>query len=151
MTDESIQRDLLAWLDTAISIREEAARGADSGSWMAVDLAYEEWDATVGSSLYNGGAVANCHMEEARHIALHDPRSVLRRCAADRGSLNAYAATLKLHDDYRDRIQAVRDRGGLPDAKDLAVWSEASSELAIMVGFVLNLAKGYGWGAGEDV
>jgi len=133
------------WLDAAIRQREEVAREANSGSWTAVDLPYEEWDATVGSSTYNGGAVANCHMEDARHIALHDPPSVLRRCAADRENLTAYAVTLKLHNEYRDRIQAARDRGDVPDANDLAMWSESGSQLAVMVGFVLSLARGYGW------
>jgi hypothetical protein len=140
VTDETTQEDLLAWLDTAISLREERAQR----------LGGRPFD------VRNYGALvtfegAELHEDEIAHIVLHDPPAVLRRCAADRESLNAYAETLKLHNKYRDRIQEARDRGGLPDAKDLAVWSEASSELAVMVGFVLNLAKGYGWGAGEDV
>lgn len=126
--------DLLAWLDSAIAIREEAARGADNGSWAAVELGYEEWEATVGSSSYNGGAVANCHMEEARHIALHDPQSVLRRCAADR-------KLLELHARRMHSCPAADETGYLDE------WTQFDHSEVCPV--VQHLADGYGWTAGQ--
>lgn len=74
--------DILAYLERVIAAFEKAALSADQGTWTATREGYEEWDASVGTS--TGGAVANSNIEDAGHIALHDPASVLRRCAADR-------------------------------------------------------------------
>jgi hypothetical protein len=135
VTEPTVQ-DVLAWLETAIRERETAAREADAGEWSASNTGYEEWEATVGSSLYNGGAIANCHMEEARHIALHDPKSVLRRCAADR-------KLLELHGDRCHSCPAKDETGYLDE------WTQFDyGDVCPVVRF---LAEGYGWSATEDV
>jgi hypothetical protein len=126
--------DILAWLNDAITTREQAAGGADSGVWSAIATGYEEWEATVGSSSYNGGAIANCHMEEARHIAANDPASVLRRCAADRKLLTLHAG--KMHS-----CPATDETGYLDE------WTQFDHSEVCPV--VEHLAEGYGWTAGQ--
>ncbi|MFD6656930.1 DUF6221 family protein [Streptomyces parvus] len=82
------------WIESEIQRQEKAARSADQGQWAATREKYEEWDGGVESS--TAGTVANCHAEEAQHIALHAPASVLRRCAADRKILAAHPYTTQV-------------------------------------------------------
>jgi hypothetical protein len=81
---------IVAWLETVISRREQAARAAH-------EVAPAPWTADIlegtglivaadGQPLWDcEGASALCMTEAAAtHAALNDPRDVLRRCAADR-------------------------------------------------------------------
>ncbi|MEU8682896.1 DUF6221 family protein [Streptomyces sp. NPDC048611] len=92
--------DLPAWLDRAISKREEAARSAqatDPAPWTADTSTSPTRDHNIedGSGLlvaangealwdYEGASVLCMTAAASIHIALHDPEAVLRRCAADR-------------------------------------------------------------------
>ncbi|MFD6149404.1 DUF6221 family protein [Streptomyces sp. NPDC060243] len=91
--------DLLVWLESAITTREQAAQHAPGSNWRAEDAdtgygeaGWENWKITsttpAGTSRsiagpgYEGGGIFG--EEAAQHIALNDPESVLRRCTADR-------------------------------------------------------------------
>jgi len=92
--------DLLAWLETAITEREDAARLATQGVWRThdthLDLGGHTATVLVGERndtelLAWLPTMSHAPWDEARnawnnaeHIAANDPASVLRRCAADR-------------------------------------------------------------------
>ncbi|MGW4270779.1 DUF6221 family protein [Streptomyces seoulensis] len=143
--------DVLAWLETAIGAREEAAQKAaalcgchpPAGGWSFRDgdapsdgriLVVEDphpktkrrisrrWNST-----YEG-------LFMAQHIALHDPASVLRRCAADR-------KLLALHGD-RCHSCPAKDASGYLDE-----WTQYDYGDTCPV--VRLLAEGYGWTEGE--
>lgn len=88
--------DILAWLDAAITRVEKTAQATTERQ------PYDEWDA-VGAgtesesrrSLWRVIGIATMNptpaaYDLAQHIALHDPESVLRRCAADRKLLELH-------------------------------------------------------------
>ncbi|MFB7312944.1 DUF6221 family protein [Streptomyces sp. NPDC056192] len=122
--------DILAFLDREIAARETAARDADQGHWSVSNSGYEEWDAGVDSSSNDGGAVANCCIEEARHIVLNDPESVLRRCAADR----------KLIYEVRRTAYNAKSRPWDPMCGPYADAMLAAAKV---------VAEGYGWTESE--
>jgi hypothetical protein len=135
MTNHRQGEGILAFLDREIAAQETAAREADQGHWSVSNNGYEEWDAGVGSSSNDGGVIANCCIEEARHIALHDPESVLRRCAADRKVIDLHAGRAHAcpafdHDGDLDGIARFYDHEVCP--------------------VMQNLAEGYGWTEGEQ-
>jgi hypothetical protein len=134
MADIPQGEGILAYLDRKIAAQETAARNADQGHWSVSNSGYEEWDAGVGSSSNDGGAIANCCIEEARHIALHDPASVLRRCTADRKLLELHAG--------RAHTCAATDYDGDYDNQARFYDHEACP-------VVRTLAEGYGWTEGE--
>ncbi|WP_446458691.1 DUF6221 family protein [Streptomyces rochei] len=75
--------DILAWLDHAIREREDAARCV---GWDSIQSSEYMWG-TKYLTLYRPGESKNTvemDSDLADHITLHDPESVLRRCAADR-------------------------------------------------------------------
>lgn len=135
--------DILAWLTDAIGRREQTAIDAlnhgRAATWIAnrgtvkiapelvrpLDDAFEE---TV---VFNEGAPTE---EQAQHIALHDPASVLRRCAADR-------KLLELHGGRMHSCPAKDETGYLDE------WTEfAHGDTCPVVQLV---AEGYGWTEGE--
>jgi hypothetical protein len=87
--------DILAYLDAAITASENAARSAAEAVGGA---GWDGWDREVAVELPGGDTIADGVMygdlyepmkkEACEHIALHDPESVLRRCAADRKMLS---------------------------------------------------------------
>jgi hypothetical protein len=91
--------DLVEWLETAIGEREAAAQAATPGPWVTDRLCFVE---STGASearfvasaayAYPDGSSDSILQADAEHIALNDPKAVLRRCAADRKLLH-------LHDD----------------------------------------------------
>ncbi|MGQ4353146.1 DUF6221 family protein [Streptomyces drozdowiczii] len=123
------------WIEGEIQRQEEAARSADQGRWAATREKYEEWDAGVESS--TAGTVANCHAEEAQHIALHDPASVLRRCVADRKILAAHPyTTAVINPSYGQHsagfgCETCHDWDGVPEGRGNCAT-------------ILALAEGYG-------
>ncbi|MFD8899879.1 DUF6221 family protein [Streptomyces ardesiacus] len=141
--------DILAWLDRAISERERVAQTSVeqqavylAGSvpslvsvWHVVErqatevfvVARDQWDRTAEVvPTYGGG--------HAEHIALNDPASVLRRCAADR-------KLLELHGGRGHGCPAYDYDG------DLDEFARFYNHEACPV--VQHLAEGYGWTAGQ--
>lgn len=93
--------DVLVWLDAAITARQETAREAchgGEGRWHSgwcPDAELEEGE-TSGAGVsderdktvvYDEGRPSKA---QSVHIALNDPESVLRRCAADRNLLELH-------------------------------------------------------------
>ncbi|WP_354006247.1 DUF6221 family protein [Streptomyces longwoodensis] len=127
---------LLAWLDDAIAECERSARAAeatDPSPWSA-DLAEGTgllvsaegeplWDCENSSALCMTAAASV-------HAALHDPASVLRRCAADR-------KLLMLHGGRGHGCPAYDCDG------DLEGYARFYDHEVCPV--VLGIAEGYGW------
>ena len=131
--------NILAYLERAITSREHTATEA------AVEYG-TEW-------YYDDGLVLARHEDDmvatgsqdflerpqGEHIALNDPASVLRRCAADR----------KLIDLYRSYMSEPQ-QGHYADAGDRAMRQERTRPALDVLRPVLRaLAEGYGWTEGE--
>lgn len=142
--------DILAYLERAITATEEAARAAaatDPAPWTAATSTRTtiDHDPNAGSGLLLNAAdepLWDC--EESNmlcmtaaasiHAALHDPASVLRRCAADR-------KLLELHGG-RGHACPSYDYDG-----DLDEFARFYNHETCPV--VQHLAEGYGWTEGE--
>lgn len=141
--------DLLARLKTAISAREEAARAVGWDSIETVDYLWSTKHLLLRRA-DESLATTELDADLAAHIALNDPQSVLRRCAADR-------KLLELH-------QAVPDHGRYsepecPDDCDgqhsgppvcMACRGYAGNPLQAPCHTMLALAEGYGLAEGEQ-
>ena len=114
--------DILAWLDDAISLREQKARRLGGGPF---EVKTYPWGGT-----YLEGA--ELHEDEIAHIVLHDPASVLRRCAADR-------ELLELHGGRAHSCPAYDYDGDLDE--------HARFYNHEVCPVVQHLADGYGWTA----
>ena len=143
--------DILAFLDAAITRRVDAAlktldiadraearRGRTPTPWVFVSnpntVVGEIRDADAGII-----RVRSTWPAEGEHIALNDPASVLRCCAADRKLLAMYRALL---------VDAPRSH--YADAGDLAMQQERTlPALNILRPVLLALAEGYGWTEGK--
>ncbi|WP_030756459.1 DUF6221 family protein [Streptomyces sp. NRRL F-5135] len=137
---------VLAWLNTVIAIRSNAAQRAlkgRSGRWCSgtsSDNRYaDEWELeshVVYEDELDIVVVSNdVHpsKDQSVHIALNDPESVLRRCAADR-------KLLELH--------GGRGHSCLADGTGhLDEWMQFAPGDACPV--ILILAEGYGWTGGH--
>ncbi|GHB15701.1 hypothetical protein GCM10010330_81170 [Streptomyces tendae] len=118
--------DLLAWLDRAISLREEQARALGGGR-IEVKSYGPGVISLEGAIHLDGGAM---HEDEIAFIAANDPESVLRRCAADR-------KLLKLHGGKMHSCPAT------DEADYLDEWTQFRHEDTCPV--VQLIAEGYGW------
>ncbi|CAL9668752.1 hypothetical protein SUDANB145_07303 (plasmid) [Streptomyces sp. enrichment culture] len=116
--------DLLAWLETAIIDRETAARAASEGPWEETGIGEYGWTVSAPNGALFETDDSDQGRADAHYIALNDPESVLRRCAADRKLLASLKAVME--GDYIDDGEPVL----------------AEHALAI-------LAEGYGWTEGE--
>ncbi|MFD8777486.1 DUF6221 family protein [Streptomyces sp. NPDC059916] len=117
--------DLLAWLDNAITAREDAARAVGYDQIETVDYLWE----TKYLLLRRGDeAKASTELDAtlADHIAANDPASVLRRCAADR----------KLIYEVRRTAENAKSR---PWDPMYGPYADAMLAAAKVV------AEGYGW------
>jgi len=133
--------DILAWLDAAITHREATARAAAEAVGGA---AWDGWEREVAVELPGGNTVADGVMygdlyepmkkEACEHIALHDPETVLRRCAADRRLMALHAKTMH-------SCPATDETNYLDE------WTQFRHEDLCPV--VLLLADGYGWKAAQ--
>lgn len=146
MSDEDIRRlaqsrtvrELIAWLDAAISNREEAARDA-------ARIYGPRWGRPVDTDMVRVSddiwfqALSD---EIAEHVVCNSPESVLRRCAADR----------KLLDLHRPVV--LRGGGGARYFETTTVCKSCEPpkqfpETAYPCPTVVPLAEGYGWTGGE--
>ncbi|MFJ1900437.1 DUF6221 family protein [Streptomyces sp. NPDC088115] len=103
--------DVLAYLDRAITAREEAARAVGFDTIEAGDYL---WGAKYLILRRDDESKAAPEMDAslADHIALNDPSSVLRRCAADR-------KLIELH-------RPQQTGGGFPDVQECRTCSADS-------------------------
>ncbi|MEV5451535.1 DUF6221 family protein [Streptomyces sp. NPDC052535] len=127
--------DILAWLETAITRREETARTVgygriETGEYLWVSRYLILLDGPNGESKVTTEMPA----ELAEHIAANDPESVLRRCAADR-------KLLELHGGRGHGCPAYDYDG------DLDEFARFYNHEACPV--VQHLAESYGWTAGQ--
>lgn len=148
--------DILAYLDSAITAREKLARAA------ADAVGGERWDGadrevvfdlpggdTVADGVMRGDMYESMKQQASDHIALNDPASVLRRCAADR-------KILELHQGVADHgrfsePECPADCDGQHDGPPvcMACRDYAGDPLASPCFTVRFLAEGYGWTEGE--
>jgi hypothetical protein len=137
--------EILAWLEIAITERENVARDACDGGegrwhsgWCSEDELEEgetsgagvgdERDRTV---VYDEGRPSKA---QSIHIALNDPESVLRRCAADRKLI------------YEVRRTAENAKGNPWDRLLHGYGPYADAMLAA----AKVVAEGYGWTGDEQ-
>ena len=100
--------DLHGWIAQQIDAVEAVAKTATPGPWHVTEYDWQtDFDAGIGTTAgevnvvghgYEGGGVERT--EDARHIALHDPANVLRRCTADRKILTIHAPAGTRWDPY---------------------------------------------------
>jgi hypothetical protein len=127
--------EFLAWLDAAITRREETAKAASPGPWESTGIGDYGW--TVSVRRRDGGLETDDSDQgryDVEHVVLHDPQSVLRRCAADRKLLELHAG--------RGHSCPAYDYDG-----DLDEHAKFYNHEVCPV--VLHLADGYGWTAGQ--
>lgn len=137
--------DILAYLDRTITERERIARSAarnSAGCWIANDEgeSFAVSDDLGDVVVYNEGAPSGLQPD---HIALNDPASVLRRCAADR-------KLIELH-----RPVILRGGGGAKYFDTTTVCTSCEPprqfpENAYPCPTLRALAEGYGWTEGES-
>ncbi|MBZ6211592.1 hypothetical protein KVH31_34420 [Streptomyces olivaceus] len=147
--------DILAWLDATIAGREAVAREACDGGegrwhngWRPEgELEDGETDNGCGvgderdrTVVYDEGRP---NKSQSVHIALNDPESVLRRCAADQTELARHTPT-----EWPTAAPAV-----CPSCArwnhDAAMGDDAASPVQFPCPSILSLAEGYGWTEGE--
>ena len=124
--------DLLAWLETAISAREEAARAVGWDTIETVDYLWSTKHLLLRRA-DESSATSELDADLATHIALNDPQSVLRRCATDR-------KLLELH-------KPVEMTGETADA--CAVCEVTGDYPYYPCATIRLLAEGYGWTGGD--
>jgi hypothetical protein len=132
--------DILAWLETAITARETAAREAAE----ATDASWTD-GGTYGESVHtkdHGYTVAvgpwgDMDDEVRFFIAANDPASVLRRCATDRKLLELHAPT-----------KGYNTHGGSYTACSACGTSE-EYPVRFPCPTVRVVAEGYGWTGDE--
>lgn len=136
--------DFAAWLDTAITTREQLAQavaypadwhqGSDDDEWESPELVCmwpPEFHTPYEQDKHWRGLTA--HDEQlAAHIAANDPAAVLRRCAADR-------KLLELHGGRAHACPVIDTDGDLDERANLY-----DHEVCPVVQL---LAEGYGWTA----
>lgn len=127
---------ILAYLDRAITAREEAAEAVGFNTIQATDY-------IRGSKLLvlRRGPISRTGYDMegslADHVALHDPETVLRRCAADRRLVDLYTITKRL-------------AGRADDADAVDLIDAARKNLRALESVVQILAEGYGWTGASD-
>ncbi|MFJ8677186.1 DUF6221 family protein [Streptomyces sp. NPDC093589] len=121
--------DLLAFLESAISLREQRAHALGGQSITVTD---HGWTTQLGGGIHLDGGVL--HEDEVAHIVLNDPAAVLRRCAADRKLLELHAGSM--------HSCPAKDETGYLDE-----WTQFDYAESCPV--VRLIAEGYGWTEGE--
>ncbi|GHJ34254.1 hypothetical protein TPA0910_86870 [Streptomyces hygroscopicus subsp. sporocinereus] len=126
--------DILAWTEHAITAREEAANAAPRSPW-SVLVDDDALIAPDGIPVVEAFALSGQQTRAIlNHVALHDPASVLRRCAADRKILH-------LHGGRGHSCSAIDADGDLDEHARFYDHEVCDT--------VRALAEGYGWTEGE--
>lgn len=140
--------DILAWLDHAITAREQAANAASGRIWRADEWGNVQTDQheTVAEVWPLNGALPTSNVE---FITTNDPESVLRRCAADRKLLELHQPVPD-HGRYSEP-ECPADCDGQHDGPSvcMACRDYAGDPLQAPCHTLLALAEGYGWTEGE--
>lgn len=124
--------DILAYLDAAISIREERARALGGGEIKVKSYGSGLISLEGAIHLADGGAL---HEDEVAWIVLNDPESALRRCAADR-------KLIAEHGPCSDQDLGCKGCGFNNQEESMVDHYEDCPVLCA-------LAEGYGWTEGE--
>ena len=133
--------DILAWLDTAITRREQTAHAAADAvggpSWDGSerDVSARDSGDTVADGVMYGDMYEPMRQEACDHIALNDPESVLRRCAADR-------RLIAEHGPFSERDWGCKGCG-LDGLEELITSYYEDCPVLVAI------AEGYGWTEGE--
>lgn len=145
--------NVLAWLDDAIRHREtwaEQAAAVQGPFWSAQSLGtggrtvfYVGGSDIDDISRMNSRLVTAENQAVTPHIALNDPASVLRRCAADRKLLELHTPT-----EWPTGTRAVCPSCARWD-NDTAMGDDAASPVPFPCPTVFVLAEGYGWVGGS--
>ncbi|MEV2259124.1 DUF6221 family protein [Streptomyces anulatus] len=127
--------DILAYLDSAITAREEAAYAAPRSPW-SVRVDDDEIVAPDGITVAEAFALSGQQTRAILDlIALHQPASVLRRCAADR-------KLIAEHGPCSDQDLGCKGCGFNNQEESMVDHYEDCPVLCA-------LAEGYGWTEGE--
>ncbi|MFF4338165.1 DUF6221 family protein [[Kitasatospora] papulosa] len=141
--------DILAYLDHAITRYEETARAASKAvggeSWngsdreVVVDLPGGD---TVADGIMYGDLYESMKQQTSNHIALNDPASVLRRCAADRKLIAEHRP-----DGTGGCVTCARPEEAEEDSEGNSVSFRTASPHPCST--LRHLAEGYGWTESE--
>ncbi|MGW1814183.1 DUF6221 family protein [Streptomyces sp. NPDC002125] len=133
--------DILAFLDSAITAREEAARAVgfdtiETGDylWGTKYLILRQGDESKAAPEMDAGL--------ANHIALNDPASVLRRCAADRKLIVEHQP-----DGMGGCVTCARPEEAEEDSEGNSV--SFRTVIPHPCPTLRHVAEGYGWTEGE--
>jgi hypothetical protein len=135
--------DILAWLDNAITVREEAARAVGMDCF---GLHTWPWGATHLVEFSGAQRFVGAELDEelVKHVVLHDPESVLRRCAADRKLLAIHNVPALVYPDSSARADDRRCVGCGFDSHEEPMVDDVNDCPTLNA-----LAEGYGWAGGE--
>ncbi|MFE1515803.1 DUF6221 family protein [[Kitasatospora] papulosa] len=134
--------DILAYLDAAVTAREKtacaAADAVGGGRWNGADREVVV-DLPGGDTIADGVTYGDMHesmkQQASDHIALNDPASVLRRCAADR-------KLIAEHGPFSDTDLSCKG-GGLDSHEEMVTGYYEDCPV------LCALAEGYGRTEGE--
>ncbi|MFD9443450.1 DUF6221 family protein [Streptomyces sp. NPDC060001] len=140
--------NILAFLDAAISLHEERARALGGGPIKV--KSYGSGAVQLEGAIHLDGDAL--HEDEVAHIALNDPESVLRRCAADRKLLGLHQPVPD-HGRYSGP-ECPAECAGEHDEHDgvlvcVSCRDYAGDCLEAPCSTVVVIAEGYGWTEGE--
>jgi hypothetical protein len=137
--------DIVAFMTACLDEDELLAHEATPGPWAPEQPLLTD----VVSSLL--GPVADCavrtgyraqSLEDARHIARHNPTRVLADVVGKRAIVEDYATTCRIRDEAAARIQEAHASGRIVHA-DYDEWGRANREASILDGVVRHLAEAY--------
>ncbi|MFF7631511.1 DUF6221 family protein [Streptomyces cyaneofuscatus] len=130
---------IVAYLDAAITAREEAAHSAPRGPWsvrLDDDAVVAPDGITVAEVFALGGQQTRAILDL---IALHDSTEVLRHCAADR-------KLIELHTPAEWPSQASAVCLTCSDWNhNVAMGDDSASAVPFPCPTIIALAEGYGW------
>jgi hypothetical protein len=140
--------DILAWLNDAIRYREETARAVGMDRF---DIHTQPWGSTHLVEVYGAHRSVGPELDEdfLKHVVLHDPAAVLRRCAADR-KLLALHQPVADHGRYSEPQCPIECDGQHSGPSVCASCRDyVGDPVEAPCPTVLLIAEGYGWTGGK--